>query len=251
MSREDRKPGEPRRDQEPEAVEKRAVKTTIVGGQPPGNERPLPPIPVGIEEILGMAAVNEEFAAALYENRDTAVQASGVELTATERGILAAIDSTTLRQMVGNVEGVFPNRERRAFLARSAAALLALAGGGAAAAAAAACSDTKSKPSTKPSQPAPADAAAAAALPADAAPAPADAAPPDAEPPAPPPAGIRPDMPPTRGIRPDRPRPTKGIRPDIPAIKKPPTRGIRPDRPRPDETLKDTGARPDRPDEDF
>jgi hypothetical protein len=245
-SPDDRNPAEPGREQRTEAVEKRAVKTTIVGGQPPGNERPLPPIPVGIEEILGMAAVNDDFAKALYANRDSAVSASGVELTATERGILAAIDAASLRQMVGNVDGVFPNRERRAFLARSAAALLVLAGGGAAAAAVAACSDSKKKSGVHPTGPEPADAEAAAALPPDAGDAPADAALPDDAAPLPPDArprppevpqtrGISPDRPKPAGARPDRPRPTKGIRPDRPPPIKKPTRGIRPDLPDDDE----------------
>jgi len=250
---EDRNPDQPTDEKEPASVEKRAVKTTIVGGQPPGNERPLPPIPVGIEEVLGMASVNDEFAQALYSDRSAAVQASGVELTATEHGILGAIDDGSLRQMVGNVEGAVPNRERRAFLARSAAALLVLAGGGAAAAAAA-CSDSKPKPSTKPTPPVPADAAAAPPDPADAAaapPPPPDARPRPVDPPRPP-TGINPDrpLPQTRGISPDRPPPpTRGVRPDRPPQERRPTKGIRPDIPPPKETFKDGGARPDRPDE--
>ena len=210
---------------------KQAVKTTIVGGQPPGNDRSLPPIPVGIEDLIGMAAVNGEFATALYEDRAAAITAGGVELTATERGILAAIDDAMLAQMVANVERGVPNRERRWFLHRSAAALLVLAGGGAVASA---CSDPQSKPQP-PKSPAPADAAAA---PPDAQPVPKDGPPP------PPPDAVRPEPMPTRGISPDRPKPDvkpTGINPDRP----PQSRGISPDRPKYDRPTK--GVRPDRP----
>ncbi|TET35909.1 MAG: twin-arginine translocation signal domain-containing protein [Planctomycetota bacterium] len=113
-----------------ETARKQAVRTTIVGGQPPGNERPLQQIPIGIEQILAMAAVDDKFAAALLENREAAMKASGVEVTATEKGILTVIDNAALRQMIENVRGRIPVRERRAFLKKSAAALLALVGGG-------------------------------------------------------------------------------------------------------------------------
>lgn len=232
--------------------DKRAAKTTIVGGQPPGNERDLQPIPVGIEHLLAMAAVDAEFAATLYRDRRGAVEASGVQLTPTEEGILAAVDAATLEQMVANVGSSIPEPDRRAFLGRSAAALLALASGGVAAAAG--CEDhvvvkgiRPQRPATGPKPPPPTP----------------PAPPPKPDPSAPPPepAGIRPDRPEPkpkppepvktpdagpppkpqpRGIRPDRPKP-KGIRPDRP---KPKTRGISPDRPRPGKTR---GIRPDRP----
>jgi hypothetical protein len=109
---------------------KRPVKTTIVGGQPPGNERPLQNIPVGIEQILAMAAVDDEFAKALLENREAAIKASGVDLTDTETKILLSIQNDSLRQMIENVRGRIPATERRAFIKKSAAALLALVGAG-------------------------------------------------------------------------------------------------------------------------
>ena len=226
-------------------LEKRAVKTTIVGGQPPGNERPMPPIPIGIEELLGMAAVNRDFATALAADREAAIIASGVELTGTERGILSAIDDRTLAQMVVNVEGGVPNRARRAFLSRSAAALLVLAGGGAIASACG--SDDKRQPKHRP------DVAGGARpdIP-EPPPQPADASVPiDAEAAALDPTGSgigagygnRPDRPthrpqPKKGISPKRPTPKQPL-PDAPIagavadrpVEKRPTRGIRPDRP--------------------
>ena len=53
---------------------KQAARTTIVGGQPPGNERDLPPIPVALERLLGMAAAEEAFARALLTEVSAAAQ---------------------------------------------------------------------------------------------------------------------------------------------------------------------------------
>jgi hypothetical protein len=207
-------------DRDHEERGKRAVKTTIVGGQPPGNDRSLPPVPVGIEELLGMAAVNADFARALRDDRGAAVRASGVALTSTEADILAAIDARTLTTMIGNVGGGVPNRDRRAFLQRASAALLVLAGGGAVAAAAS-CGGERSpkyhndvaggaRPDYPPVEPPMDDAG------------PCDAGPPDAGPSDAASAADRPPPPsPTRGISPDRPEPP------------PATRGISPDRPTP------------------
>ena len=53
------------------ADEKRAAKMTIVGGQPEtSNARDLPPVPVGIEELLAMAAVDKRFAKSLEQDRE-------------------------------------------------------------------------------------------------------------------------------------------------------------------------------------
>ncbi|MHC4661994.1 MAG: twin-arginine translocation signal domain-containing protein [Planctomycetota bacterium] len=109
---------------------KQAVKTTIVGAQPPRNERPMQNIPVGIEQLLAMAAVDNEFAAALMNDHESAIAASEVELTETEKGILSSIPAPALKQMIGNVRGRIPLKERRTFLKKSAAALLALVSGG-------------------------------------------------------------------------------------------------------------------------
>lgn len=113
-------------------VKKQVVKTTIVGGQPPGNERPLQEIPVGIEEVLAMAAVDDRFASSLYADRESAMAASGVSLTATEKMILSSIERPALAQMVSSFKTRLPvSSSRREFLKKSAsAALLALVGGG-------------------------------------------------------------------------------------------------------------------------
>jgi len=43
---------------EPESVEQEAVRTTIVGGRPPGSGQPVGRIPRGIEVLLKKAAVD-------------------------------------------------------------------------------------------------------------------------------------------------------------------------------------------------
>lgn len=219
---------------------KKAVKTTIVGGQPPGNERDMQTIPTGIEELLAMAAVDDKFAAALIENREKAIASSGVQLTPTEKSVVVATSDEALRQMIGNIENRIPARERRTFLKKSAAALLALVGGGIVASAGLACNKEETVKGIRPDVP---------------------------DQPGPQPAceGIRPDRPekpedngsntgsgsdyddtrPTRGVRPDRPPQI----PDNGADTTPPpaTKGIRPDRPRKIEPPAPTGIRPDRP----
>ncbi len=112
-----------------ETQNKPAVKTTIVGGQPSENQRNLHSVPVGIEELLAMAAVDKDFAQALLLNRDNATTSSGVHLTATEKNILAATDNAALKIMINSIGDKIPERDRRDFLKKSAAALLAIVGG--------------------------------------------------------------------------------------------------------------------------
>lgn len=246
---------------------KTAIKTTIVGGQPPGNERALDgSVSVGIEELLSMAAADEEFAGALLERREEALEASGVPLTASERAILGTVTPAALEQMIAGVRAMLPEPERREFLGRSAAAMLLLLGSGAAASGAG-CnrSVTGSRPEPIPAPPQTTTGSRPDR--------PEEITPPRpdmgvAEPPPLPPTGHRPDLPPkSRGISPDRPRPDEhgfgspktGSRPDEPEPKpKPdagrprpptrprPTRGIRPDYP----PAKPTWTTPDQPKEE-
>jgi hypothetical protein len=108
---------------------KQAAKTTIVGGQPPGNQRLLSEVPVGLEQLLAMAAASEEFARALREDPDSAVRASGLLLTSTEQAVLRATPEPMLLKMIARVAEALPRPERRAFLERAAAAMVALVGG--------------------------------------------------------------------------------------------------------------------------
>ena len=241
-----------------EAPSFRSPKTTIVGGQPPGNERGLGGVPVGVEELLSMAAVDPEFARALVARLEETIQASGVALTGSERAILSSVGPGNLETMIDGVRGVMPDEQRREFLGRSAAAVFLLASGASLAGGAAGCDSWGGKVTgSRPEPPQPVE---------HKYPAPTGARP---DPPPEPPAkrhpgietGIRPDLlekpdqgvkpdqsvkrpQPTRGIRPDRPQHTKGIRPDRPL-----SRGISPDRTRP--MPKSRGISPDLPDDDI
>jgi len=218
----------------------RAAKTTIVGGQPPGNDRDLTTVPVGLEELLGMAAVDDAFAEALLTDPVQTVEASGVTLTATEQAILGALDRAALEPMIARIADRLPEPERRAFLEQATAAVVVLVGGGAALGAAG-CkegnrSTTAEKKEPKGRKPTPREAVDTGARPDR----------PEAQPDRPKPqpvTGVRPDRPPVRpdaGVKPrERPRPTvKNMRPN---------RGTRPRRTRPDLDTRITGISPDRP----
>ncbi|MFH2009876.1 MAG: hypothetical protein ABI333_24995 [bacterium] len=188
-----------------------AVKTTIVGGQPLGNERVLAEVPIGLEQLLAMAASSEEFRRALLDDRESAVEVSGVTLTRTERAILHATSDPVLERMVSQVDVRLPKPERRQFLERAAAAVVLLVGSGAAAG----CQGKGATPSRRgKAEPVPKDLR------------PMDSVRPDAGVQRThPPAGIRPrvleppNKPPMRepdqaGARPDRPaQPLAGVRP--------------------------------------
>lgn len=235
---------------------KQAAKTTIVGGQPPGNQRYLTEVPVGLEQLLAMAASNEEFAEALQVDLDTAVAASGVALSDTERAVLRATPVPMMKKMIDRVETLLPRPERRIFLERAAAALALLLGAGGLAACKEPGKGTKSGGASDPmdahpkamDMPRPMDAM-RASLPERT-------------------AGIRPDAPPA-GIRPDAPRPRpkpmdpkdamEPMRPAVPqagaTIERPPagSAGVRAARPmvpkkrrRPRKSIKTRGISGDR-----
>ncbi len=200
-----------------------AAKTTIVGGQPPGNDRELATVPVGLEELLGMAAVDDAFAEALLKDSEAAVQASGVKLTPTEASILKAMNGAALLPMIAQVRSSLPEPERRAFLEQAASAVALLVGAGAVLAATGCKSGSSGTARNEPNK-----------------------APKKGRKPTPrelADTGARPDRPPARddaGVKPmGRPRP------DIKETR--PNRGIRPRRPQPDELRRTTGIAPDRP----
>lgn len=192
---------------------KQAAKTTIVGGQPPGNQRLLAEVPVGLEQLLAMAAASDEFAQVLRREPDRAVAASGVRLTDTERAVLGATPEPMLAKMVARVETLLPRPERRLFLERAGLALAVLLSGGVMAA----CKDggktTKGSGTTSPPQ--------EPVTPMD----PLRPMETMREPPPPkPPAGIRPDPPP-RPMDPKAPKDPQG------AMKRPMGSAMKPPRP--------------------
>jgi len=212
-------------------------RTTIVGGRPPEAQGGLPPVPIGLERLLRLAAVDPAFGAELIARRVEVAAAAGVDLTRSEAAILAAIPAAQLEAMIDRVPPPAP--PRRDFLQQAAAsAVIAL--GGAALASCEAC-----MPATQGIRP-------------DVPPARPDhnvvyetgGAAPDVPPPRPdyppPPTGISPDMPPPREYKPPEDQ-TQWPRPDYP----PPPTGIAPDlppaRPEANPMQSTGGAAPDVP----
>jgi hypothetical protein len=108
---------------------KAAARTTIVGGQPPGNERSLELVPSGLEQLLGMAAVDEAFRDALLADPSGTAEGVGLELVQAEQRVLASVSREQLAAMIGQVDRRLPDPDRRSFLSLAGAAMVALAGG--------------------------------------------------------------------------------------------------------------------------
>jgi hypothetical protein len=109
-----------------QANEKEAVRTTIVGGRPPGSGRSNVTVPLGIEVLVKKAAVDPEFRGLLFEQRGGAAAAIGLELDPAEDAMLSAIPKEQLAQIIGQTD--VPDEQRRVFLGRIAAAMLAALG---------------------------------------------------------------------------------------------------------------------------
>lgn len=67
------------------------------------DDTKLPPIPVGVQRLLRLAAVSEPFLAEVERDAEAAAAAAGVALVASERAILRAITAEQLRQIVAVV----------------------------------------------------------------------------------------------------------------------------------------------------
>jgi hypothetical protein len=107
-------------------VEQEAVRTTIVGGRPPGCGQPIGEIPRGIEVLVKKAAVDLEFKAVLMQRRAAAAEEIGLELQPAEAAMLAAVPAPQLEAIIART--TVPQEYRRAFLGKAAAAMLATFG---------------------------------------------------------------------------------------------------------------------------
>jgi len=183
--------------------ERPAVRTTIVGGRPPGSGKDIGEIPRGIEVLVSKASVDAEFRAVLLERRAKAAESIDLKLSPTEAMMLDAIPAAQLEAVIDRTK-VSPAK-RRAFLGTAAAAMLAALG-----VAVAGCDREPLIQGIQPDRP------------------PGEQEKPPKPTPEPAPTGIRPDMPPPKEApKPTvEPPPTKGIRPDRPAV----SRGVRPER---------------------
>jgi len=231
--------------EEPE--QNRSPRTTIVGGRPPEGRGDVPPVPTGIQKLLRLAGEDEKFCAVFLEQRAEVARAAGVELSASERAILAAVPARQLEAMIARVPPVTP--DRRGFLRQTAASAVVLLGGAALGEAASGCDKQQTGTPAANSTNAPAEG-------------------PFAQPPVEEEEPVRPDhniMESEGGAAPDEPPPRPdynhmapgGVRPDEPDAAPPPppkTRGISPDMPppRPDynDTMRTGGVAPDMPPDD-
>jgi hypothetical protein len=103
--------------------EKPAVKTTIVGGRPPGSGKGVDTVPRGIEILLKKAAIDESFRKTLLSNRSNAADAIGLTLNPVEISMLKAMPEPALEKMIGATK-VQP-KIRQAFMGYTAAVMLA------------------------------------------------------------------------------------------------------------------------------
>jgi hypothetical protein len=109
-------------------IEQETVRTTIVGGRPPGSGKPLGAIPRGIEVLVKKAAVDPEFKALLLQKRAEAAREIGLALDPAEAMMLAVTPQTQLEAIIAQTT-VAPTL-RPAFLGRAAAVMLVALGAG-------------------------------------------------------------------------------------------------------------------------
>jgi hypothetical protein len=191
--------------------EQRAVRTTIVGGRPPGSGRGLGDIPRGIEVLVKKASVDAEFRKLLLEKRAGAAGEIGLVLDSAEAAMIAAVPAAQLETIIGQTS--VPSEHRRVFLGKVAATMLAAIG---------LTTSTGCPLGSRPDLP-----VAPAGIAPDPAPGTEGTEPPGGKPGRPAPA----DQPPTESDPPDQPSAvsdavTRGIRPD----RVPTPQGIRPER---------------------
>lgn len=103
-----------------------AVKTTIVGGRPPGCGQPIGPIPRGLEILLKKAAVDPEFKAMLLAKRAAAAVELGLVLERAEAAMLDSVPADQLALIIANTK--VSDETRRTLLGKLTAASLAALG---------------------------------------------------------------------------------------------------------------------------
>ncbi len=106
--------------------EQQAVRTTIVGGRPPGSGQPLSNVCRGWEVLVKKAAVDPAFKQLLLERRAGAAEEIGLQLDPAEVAMLTAATPEHLEAVIASVK--VPEEHRRVFLGKTAAAMLAVLG---------------------------------------------------------------------------------------------------------------------------
>jgi len=108
------------------AEEHEAVRTTIVGGRPPGSGQKLGDIPRGIEVLVKKAAVDPAFKELLLSQRAKAAEEIELQLEPAEVIMLRATPAEHLEAIIDRT--TVPQEHRRVFLGRAATAMLAVLG---------------------------------------------------------------------------------------------------------------------------
>lgn len=103
--------------------EQEAVRTTIVGGRPPGSGKQLGDIPRGIEILIKKASVDSAFRSLLFQKRAVAAESIGLRLNDAEVAMLGAVPVEQLSMIISNAR-VEP-QQRVAFMGYAAAVMLA------------------------------------------------------------------------------------------------------------------------------
>jgi len=103
--------------------EKPAVKTTIVGGRPPGSGKDVGSIPRGIEVLVKKASVDPAFRRLLLEKRAEAADEIGLKLSPAEVSMLTAIPAAQLEAVIASAK--VEDRHIAAFMGKVAAVMLA------------------------------------------------------------------------------------------------------------------------------
>jgi len=103
-----------------------AVRTTIVGGRPPGCGKGIGEIPRGIEVLIKKAKVDPAFRGLLLHKRAEAAREIGLTLDPAEATMLDGVPQGQLEAIIERTR-VSP-RLRKAFAGRAAAVMLAALG---------------------------------------------------------------------------------------------------------------------------
>jgi hypothetical protein len=98
---------------------------TIVGGQPERSRKRLVDVPVGLEQLLFLAARDQELKADLLANRNETVERLGITLRPTEATTLRSVSDDALKSMIERIRPDNPKRRKIMRLVAAAATSLA------------------------------------------------------------------------------------------------------------------------------
>jgi len=106
-----------------EHPEQEAVRTTIVGGRPPGSGKDLGEVPKGIEILVKKASVDATFKDALLKLRSKAAELIELTLETSEEMMLNTIPQKLLEGIISKTK--VHSKIKKAFLGSTAAVMLA------------------------------------------------------------------------------------------------------------------------------